>query len=62
VTPSGSSGNNYQPLKNLRVTATGTTANTSTDTVTVIDTVTDCETATAIDTITYCETATATTT
>ena len=50
MAPSSSNGNNYQHLKTLRVTATGTVADTSTDTATAIDTVTDSEIATATTT------------
>jgi hypothetical protein len=42
VAPSGSSSNNYQPLKTSRVTTIGTAA----DTANAIDTATDSETAT----------------
>jgi hypothetical protein len=47
VAPSGSNDNNYQPFKTSRVTAIGTTDDTSTDTAIVIDTATDSETAIA---------------
>jgi hypothetical protein len=47
VAPYGSSGNNYQLLKTSRMTAIGTTVDTSTDTATAIDTATDFEIATA---------------
>jgi hypothetical protein len=47
VAPSGSSGNHYQLLKISRVTATGTTTDTSIGTATEIDTATGFETATA---------------
>jgi hypothetical protein len=43
----GSSGNDHQLLTTSRVTATGTTADTSTNTATAIDTAPDSETATA---------------
>jgi hypothetical protein len=47
LAPSGSKNNNYQLLKNSRVTATGTTDDTSTNIAIAIDTATDIETATA---------------
>jgi hypothetical protein len=47
VAPSGSSSNNYQILRTSRVTVTGTTIDTSTDTATAIDTTTNFEIATA---------------
>jgi hypothetical protein len=50
VAPSGCSSNNYQLLKTSRVTATGTTIDTSTNTATAIDIAIDFETATAIAT------------
>jgi hypothetical protein len=51
VAPSIISGNIYQLLKNTsRVTATGTTIDTSTNTSTAIDTATDSEAVTAIAT------------
>jgi hypothetical protein len=50
VAPSGRTDNNYQLLKNSSVTTTGTTADTSIDTVSAIDNATDSENATATTT------------
>jgi hypothetical protein len=50
VAPSGSSGNDHQLLKTSRVTATGTTATTATDTAVAIGTAIGYETTTAIAT------------